>query len=240
MRTAILLSGQIRNAKDTYESIKKNLIDVYDADVFISTWANSEKIGKSVLAGGSKGDDSTIDELIKMYRPKNIEVEEYNDELIESIEKIYKSKNCNIPFETKPLAVFMMWYKTARANSLRKSYEKRNGFQYDVVIKTRFDVSCDEPLPIIDASSHAHTIWIPKGWDWKNGMNDLFAIGNGNVMDYYCSMFSELPYMLDEGHLFHPEYLMGVHINRGALLINRPKFEISLRGIKVYSKEAND
>lgn len=240
MRTAILLSGQIRNSKDTYESIKKNLIDVYDADVFISTWTNSDKIGKSVLAGGSKGDDSTIDEIIKMYKPKNIEVEEYNDELIQSIQKLYKNKDVSIPVETKPLAVFMMWYKTAKVNNLRKAYEKRNGFNYDVVIKTRFDLACDEPLPIIDANSHRHTIWIPKGWDWKGGMNDLFALGNTHVMDYYCSMFSELPYMLDEGHLFHPEYMMKVHMERGSVLIERPKFEISLRGIKVYSKEAND
>lgn len=240
MRTAILISGQIRNAKDTYESIKKNLIDVYDADVFISTWTNSDKIAKSVLAGGSKGDDSTLDELIQMYKPKRIEVEEYNDELIQSIQKLYKNKNSSIPIETKPLSVFMMWYKTAKVNSLRKEYEKRNKFEYDVVIKTRFDLAVDEPLPIIDANSYRNNIWIPKGWDWKNGMNDLFALGNGNVMDYYCSMFSELPYFLDEGHLFHPEYLMKVHIDRGAMQLNRPKWELSLRGIKIHSKEAND
>lgn len=237
MKTALLLSGQLRNAKDSYPLIKKNLIDVYNADVFISTWSDSHKIGKSVLAGGSSPDDSTIDEVIGMYKPITIEVDKYEDELVQKFKKMFSPYEANAPFETKPLAVFMMWYKTWKVNQLRINYQKINHFKYDTIIKSRFDLDCDSEIQIIDPQPNQ--IYIPKGWDWKMGYNDLFALGNDSVMNYYCDMFNNLIPMLDDGHMFHPEYLMKAYLDLSGFSIQRPIMEMSLRGIKVYSKEAN-
>lgn len=237
MKTCLLLSGQLRNAKKSYPLIKKNLIDVYDADVFISTWSDSHKIGKSVLAGGSSSDDSTIDEIIQMYNPISVEVDKYEDSLVHKFEKMFQPYKINAPYETKPLAVFMMWYKTWKVNQLRLVYQKINEFKYDTIIKSRFDLDCDSEIQIIHPQSNE--IHIPKGWDWKMGYNDLFAIGNNEVMNYYCDMFNNLIPMIDSGHLFHPEYLMKIYLDMSGFVIERPKMELSLRGIKVYSKEAN-
>jgi len=236
MKSCILLSGQLRNAKNSFESIKKNLIDTYDADVFISTWSNSNKIQKSNLAGGSVDDDSTIDEIINLYNPITIEVDKYEDELVEKFHRMIQPFKSKAPFETKPLSVFMMWYKIMKVNQLKSRYEQTNGFKYDTVIRSRFDLNIDSQIEIIDAQPNE--LYIPKGWDWKMGYNDLFALGNSQSMDYYCDMFNNLLPMLDSGHILHPEYLMKVYLDLSGFKINRPKMDVSLRGIKVYSKEA--
>ena len=236
-RTALLLSGQLRNCRKSYPLIKKNLIDVYDADVFLSTWSDSHKIERSVLAGGSSSDDSTIDELIQMYKPITIEVDKYEDDLVSRFEKMFEPYKDNAPYETKPLAVFMMWYKTWKVNELRNRYQEANGFKYDVIIKSRFDLDCDSEIQIIEPQPNE--IYIPNGWDWNGGVNDLFALGNNEVMNYYCNMFNNLLPMIRDGHLFHPEYLMKIFLDMSGFKINRPIMDLSLRDIKVYSKEAN-
>jgi len=40
MKIAICLSGHLRTFDKTFRSIKEKLLDVYDCDVFISTWNN--------------------------------------------------------------------------------------------------------------------------------------------------------------------------------------------------------
>ena len=57
MRVAVLLSGQFRNSYKEYETIKKNLIDKYNADVFIYYTPSAEI-------------DFNPTRLINLYNPK--------------------------------------------------------------------------------------------------------------------------------------------------------------------------
>lgn len=66
MKIAICFYGKVRTYKETFENIKKNLIDHKDhkVDIFISTW-EEEKIDVS-------------HELKKLYNPKKMIVEKYD------------------------------------------------------------------------------------------------------------------------------------------------------------------
>jgi len=224
MRACVLLSGKIRNAKDCFDSIKTNLIDVYNADVFISTWTTDEK------------DDVTIDELTEMYSPKSIDVEKFDDELVNLFDKNVKPfKNNTYGIETRPLFVFLMYYKMMRVNRLKESYETLIGKKYDIVIRTRFDLKIDSKVEYIIPNENQ--IYIPKGWDWREGYNDLFAIGNSYSMGYYSNLYFSLVNMLNSGHVLHPELLLKSHLDRGGFEMIRPKMDLSLRGIKVHEKK---
>lgn len=222
MRTCLLLSGQIRNLKKTFESIKKNLIDVYNTDVFISTWVNGE------------GDDSRIDEVIEIYNPISIEVTTPNNILKNTIEPLIRPYKFNLPIETNPTSIFMMWYKIMIANELRNIYQKTNKFKYDVVIRSRFDLSCDSEIQLIRPSDNE--IYIPRGYDWRGGYNDLFAIGTSETMNTYCGMFNNILPILAMGNLFHSESLLKTHLTMNRLNVKRIKMEMSLRGDKIYLK----
>lgn len=225
MRACVLLSGQIRNNKDVYMSIKKNLIDVYNADVFISTW------------NPTSGDDSTINELVSNYNPVSLEVESYDLDFSKTFKRMVSPHEWKSPgSETNPVSVFSMYYKIMRANRLKEAYERFNGFTYDIVIRTRFDLSIDSPLNYI--TPNENHLYIPKGWDWRSGYNDLFAIGDSKSMNYYSNTFNNLIPILDSGHMLHPEYLLKVYLDMSGMQIVRPLMNLSFRGIKVFEKEA--
>lgn len=224
MRACVLISGKIRNAKDCFDSIKTNLLDVYSADVFLSTWSTDEN------------DDSTIDELIQMYSPKSIDIENLDDTITEYFtNKLEPFKENTYGIETRPLFVFLMYYKMMRVNRLKESYESILGKKYDIVIRTRFDLRIDNKLEYIVPTNNE--IYIPKGWDWRDGYNDLFAIGNSHSMDYYSNLYFSLINMLESGHVLHPELLLKSHLDKGGFELKRPKMDLSLRGIKVHEKK---
>jgi hypothetical protein len=224
MKACVLLSGKIRNAKDCFDSIKTNLIDVYKADVFLSTWETDET------------DDVNIHELIQMYSPKSIEIEKYDNELIKPFnDKLTPFLNNTYGIETRPLFVFLMYYKMMKANRLKESYETLIKKKYDIVIRTRFDLKIDSKLEYIIPNQNE--IYIPKGWDWRDGYNDLFAIGNSYTMGYYSNLYFSLINMLNSGHVLHPELLLKSYLDKGGFDIIRQKIDLSLRGIKVHEKK---
>lgn len=227
MKACILLSGQIRNNKDYYKSIKENLIDLYNADVFISTWYDSN----------NPTSDSTIEEIIDMYKPVSIEVEQHDIVVKSFLKKMVSPYEWRTPGpETNALSVFSMFYKIMRANRLREIHERMNLFTYDVVIRTRFDLSIDSPIGILKPKENH--LYLPKGWDWRNGYNDLFAIGDSRTMTYYSNAFNNLLPILDMGHMLHPEYLLKVYLDMSGYTLVRPLMDLSIRGIKVAQKEA--
>ena len=72
-------------------------------------------------------------------------------------------------------------------------------------------------------------ILIPKKWDfWEvhpEAMSNQFAISNSSGMDKYCSQFDCVDSYVNDGIIFHPETITGVHINR----MNLKRVEIGIR-----------
>jgi hypothetical protein len=190
--------------------------------VFISTWYNTN----------SSSDDATIDEIVEMYNPISIEVEK-QDLIVNTFLKHIMSPFENLAtHDTRPLSVFAMFYKIMKANRLRMMHEKVNSFNYDVIIRTRFDLQMESPVDIIIPEKNH--IYIPKGWDHRGGYNDLFAIGDSESMTYYSNVFNNLLPMLRTGNLFHPESLLKIHLDMGGHTLIRPLMNISFHGMKIH------
>lgn len=221
MKTCLLLSGQIRDAEKWFPSIKKNLIDVYDADVFISTWSNDP----------IRDNETSVLRLIELYNPVNIEIENFNEVSNEKL-KMLMDKSFRTPPETKPLNVFSMYYKIMKANELKNKFELENNISYDVVIRCRMDLNFIEQCPIFETFNDV--IYIPAGWDYYRGCNDLFAIGNKKTMDYYSSVFNNLEKIIDERHLVHPESILKFHLMKADFEIRRPEIQILLGPYEIW------
>jgi hypothetical protein len=167
-----------------------------------------------------------------MYNPISIEVEK-QDLIVNTFLKEMISPYENLAtHDARPLSVFAMFYKIMKTNHLRKMYEKMNSFNYDVVIRTRFDLQMESPIDIIIPEENH--IYIPKGWDWNYGYNDLFAIGNSESMTYYCEMFNNLLPILKTGHILHPESLLKTHLDIWGHTLIRPLMDISFNGMKIH------
>jgi hypothetical protein len=217
MKVALLLSGQFRNGRECYPSIYENLIKHYDVDVFIAYYYEEP--------------DITLEELTELYKPKYIAYEKYDGELIE---KFDLTNNFLHYTESTPSSLCKMWYGNEMVKYVRNEYEKDFNVKYDVVIKCRFDV---ELLEKVEIKLPENQIYIPIGWDHMDGVNDTFAYGDSNSMDYYLSAYHSLDGFINEGRFIHPEMLLKAHLLRGNMMILRSSIKMSLRGMKIHEQE---
>ena len=237
MRVALLLPGQIREAKEVFPFIKGKIIDKFKADVFISTWAPSNKIKQSLHADSLHLMDSlTLNEALEAFKPKSFLTEDYESEGIANLIERAFSYDTLSPGtgEMNPASVFLMWYKVMQCFNLMCDYEKIVGEKYDYVIKGRFDIKLHNDLHL---DPNLNTICVPPGYDWRGGVNDVFAWGGRDAMEWYSSMFMHLEEYILTMNFFHPETLLRRHLEFGPYNLDRPDLHVSLRGKNVWETE---
>lgn len=193
MKIAVCLSGKPRFLEKGYHQIFENIISKNDnVDFFIHTWwdkNNSEEFVKGY--NGDKLDDlgrvrrcvypdNTLEMIVKYYNPKNMITDQ----------QIYFDTPEDVNYESvNPQSLYSMLYSIKISNDLKKKYEIEKGFEYDVVIRSRFDIifhRLDFDLSSIDYSM-VYTDEVGVGFS-----NDQFAISNSVGMDYYSSLFDML------------------------------------------------
>lgn len=232
MRVALLLSGELRDSIESYKLLKENLLDIYNPDVFISTWENLVPIKNTRLKTLPPENDTDYRELMRMYNPINFEVEDYSS----GFEEIWNQKTQQnfhkLETNANLISIISMWYKTMRVTQLKSNYESLMGFKYDIVIKSRPDLKLHEPIHLFPP--YENTLYIPKGWDWSGGWNDLFAFGGSEVMDIYGNIFNGLVDVTNRMHRINPERFLRRYIQTQTNLeLERPKISISLRGMRI-------
>jgi uridine kinase len=169
-KVAIIISGYLRSLKNNIESLKQNLLDLYDVDIYIHiTNSNECKYINNKI---------NIDEINLLLKPKVIIITD------------------NINFNNKYNDLYNQNYKFYMLNQKRIEIEKIENIKYDIVIKFRPDIYLQEKIlfEIIDENS----VYIPK--DNKidkiklknpndNYICDIIAFGKSNVMNKYFDMY---------------------------------------------------
>lgn len=238
MRTALLLSGHFREILFCFPSIKEKIIDEFNPDVFISSWNPGDDFSRSMPAYTFKlKDTANITEVVDMFKPKFIKSEDFNSEFMSKIKSQALELDIYGPMtgEMNPVSVFSMWYKIQSALKLMVDYEELVGEKYDLVIKGRFDINIHNP---IITNNDPNIISIPPGYDWKGGINDIFAYGGREAMIHYCNMYDYLAsYIIDERIFFHAETLLKHHLFGSKFGVVRPEVRISLRQNNIWEHE---
>ena len=195
MKVALCLSGQTRNWVASAHTIKKNIIDPLNADVFFHTWSiRGEKIYDYYPPDYVIDDTPIIGGLREFYKPVAtiIEVPDY-----EMFKRIHPTPYYN---------TLMMHYSIWKANELKKLHEHSNNMKYDLVIRCRFDLEIHK-FDIKDTLSNIEdTIYLPPNINIDvifseamqrefelNGIkympNDQLGYGSSEGMDYYSSIW---------------------------------------------------
>lgn len=211
MRTALVISGQVKRLQEDAPSVISNLIEPLNADVFMSIW---------------KPTTNTVDDVLTVYNPKSYEVEEP----IEFSNLPHKASTYNkgISTGTKMANVFGMYYKVWRGNEVRRIYEIANGFTYDRVIRFRFEIGISQRIH--DLVPVPNTIYIPNGQDHMGGICDTTAIGDSESMNVYASVFSKLRHYWTLNYPLHPESVLRKHLELTNMKIERFSLKTTLRG----------
>jgi hypothetical protein len=120
---------------------------------------------------------------------KGLHVEKYRNDLMKDI---YLNDNRNHQiFMTNPhacverkIALMSQFYKLYKCFQLMEEYERKEGFLYDIVIKSRFDGVLNlNDMKSLDLTNKVYCEGYPEF------MNDWWAIGNRYIMEKYCKYY---------------------------------------------------
>ena len=140
MKLALLIYGHMRTYKKCYENLKKNLLNLYDIDVFIHTWDVIEAATRSWHNRHMEKlplTEELFEEIKNIYNPISIETG--------TQEKIYN----DVTLPGSALSYAGHKYMMISQNNVTEQkikYEKENNFKYDAVIKIRPDIRLLKPL----------------------------------------------------------------------------------------------
>mgnify|MGYP003112600132 CR=1 FL=1 len=252
MKTALVLSGHMRNYKGAYENQKEALIRPNNCDIFIVTstvntfvymngMSASDKPGVHRHLPAENGSQGFIE--IHEYDREKLEQEIrgfYGDRLkgllIEE-EKVDNILNKNqFPDDRKLSGHHWAWHRVKQSNELRKSYEKKTGDVYDAVIKSRTDLVFNKVVKVKDYNLRNNQIFLCQHHAYpKIKLHDQFAFGLPKAMDIYCNMYDHYGKFREESvhggykseHQLN-DYLMSENLD--LKLIKQRRFFGMLRG----------
>lgn len=184
MKIAICISGHLRTFELTHQSLRRNVLNKYDCDVFISTWNN---IGNTLYhehykPGFDESDDrANLDRIKEVYTPTGMLVEDSTSADIKAMKKPFeglKTRNNAEIYQVVP-----MFYKMWNCNQLKKAHEEKNGFKYDLTLKCRPDVYVNS----VDMTKGTEKIQFISG---HCGFNDIIFFGPSEAMDDVFELYS--------------------------------------------------
>ncbi len=193
MKIALQISGQIREFKKGYFSLKEKVLDILDNsniqyDIFASTWSKPENLEYDKIGSWRYPDSGTHSEFDKLFKPIRHFVTpytQYHDDFFHSVQSsftTYTKDNGSARFTSQMCQIHL-------CNELRKKHELENNIKYDKIIRLRSDVEYGK----------FYLDWLNSDVflidQFGNGIGvsgDCWALGKPEDMDIYSSLFLHL------------------------------------------------
>jgi hypothetical protein len=218
MKIALCLSGRPSYLKKGYESLYDKILSKYNVDCFVHTWwdpgqENTTAYFAPNLSYGRKyiWEPDTLEFIQKKYNPKIF----LNEPQL--IFKPYSEVNYGMG-SSHHIHSFM--YSLYYSNQLKKFYEEKNSFKYDLVIRSRFDVILEKfniCLNEID-SNYVYSGSATPDPNIKKIIKSDFSFGSSKCMDVYSSIFPNFDYCFKNidklGGIFVPENLISFILDK--------------------------
>ena len=228
MKVALCISGHSRSYKKTYKNQAKNLININDCDIFVFT--SDQTSGKGPPPWSKKINKEVLRQDLEVLYKDELKALAIETEIPENLPKP-NSGDWNWARSTQ-------YHKNYMCNKLLKNYQKENNVKYDIVVKSRFDLSFDMKIDIqkiVDSGGFEEKYGTPfnKGSDdvlfvfggTKGHKTDCggtsfagsFAFGTPKVMDIFCNIYNYSgPY---KSKLIHPCDQLKIHMVKNGVRI---------------------
>jgi len=200
MKIAICMSGQLRQwemAKENQKWFWKSS-GAKQVDYFIHTWDYSgDRKGVSQPYEWRDIPQEEFDKVIEWYEPKGY---------------IFDDKKQDFFYQNDHWS--SLFYSLAQSLILKREYELKNNFEYDVVIKTRPDVVFDPRYHFSPEHLENNLLYTTHGgiMEHEFGMynvNDCVFYGNSYTMDLVMQMYSYRQKMLDGRNIIKDKLFTG-------------------------------
>lgn len=171
------LSKNFLDPEICFKSIKKNIIDKFETDVFFHVWkSNYDK------------------KLIKIYNPKSFKIEnpinfnpdlsKYSLKFINCYDDILNlkedNKNPEQTYTDLAYRAHSRWHSQTKVLEILENYKKNKKIKYDFIIQTRFDLIVNN-LPNLKNLNNRKMYLVKKGKESTNSLYDIFFISDFKI-----------------------------------------------------------
>ena len=214
LKVALCISGQPRfYNRESYDSLKREILDKYNTDVFIHSWVSSDNTYEYPHATWSNIKTkitvpSTVrTDLLQLYTPVQLTVEEPK-KFERHIKGDYLS--ANMP---------SMFYSMMMADNERKKYSSYKQMNYDFVIRARTDTLLLSPLPDLSLLDK-NTVYVPDNCGNPTLFNENFSIAGGDVADKVYDIYNYID-KYTEGRDYSPERMWTIHLSLNNITVRK-------------------
>ena len=221
MRIALCLSGQPRGLPLSLKMLKANLVGIENMDIFLHAWFDSSTIGQPYDSAQAQQQGRVglvhpqTEEMLLGLNPK--------DYLFEPQKEFPFTRIFASPPEANQERMASIFYSIYTANMLKKRYELLNGFEYDLVIRARYDLWYEKPIDVMEywEQSRTHIVTADKFQGIRNNpnfhqggytMTDLFAFSTSKNMDVFCDTYPHFSFIHSQIHIPYGENYIGYRV----------------------------
>lgn len=204
MKIALCLSGQPRGLPLSLKMLTTNLIGIENMDVFLHAWFDPDTIGQPYDSAQAHQQGRVglvhpqTEELLLSLNPK--------EHLFEPQKDFLFARQFISPPEANQERMASIFYSIYTANMLKKKYELEHGFEYDLVIRARYDLLYESPINPLDywEPSRTHIVTAEKFQGIRNDPNfqqggytltDIFAFSTSKNMDVFCDTYPHMSFI---------------------------------------------
>lgn len=151
LKLAIQFFGHLRTYKSCLPSVKKNLLNHYNCDVFMHTWSTIDHNTKTWHKYKSKQGKIDAEKLEAELSRKldNIKCVQVDTQYPELLGEIQIQTRFNRPGKSMSIfGISSMLHSVATANQLREQYMQQHEVQYDFVFCIRPDILLKNPIQL--------------------------------------------------------------------------------------------
>lgn len=213
MRVALCFSGLPRFLNQTYIYWHRSIVSKYQTDVFVHTWLDPfDQVKNSVVKQQVFGLFSP--RMAQFEMPEIFDVSSYQERLW--------------PHRITPQAQFSQFLGIKRAQQLRQKTETAFGFQYDIVVRARFDWYLEqidfEQNPCVNVARTPTLDGHRFRYDQTPlvGISDQFAYGSSENMNIYSTIVDNIPNLYHNHQVdFCGELFLRAHLHENHMCIKQ-------------------
>jgi len=241
MKAAVLLQGDPRFCVE-FDRFLENLKGFDQVDYFMYMWEDNTPTESTAAGGGFEvvapawqriNRDWALSKFQEFFpeghRVVSLELGNQNNIPTTDITE-------NVCPTARPKNMWKMWYSLYTANQTRLKYETEHNFKYDIVVRTRPDVAL---LDVVNAEAiknkldnEPNVVIMPNNKRCGHQgiwICDLFGMGTSDTMTKYCDLYNQALDHHKEGTIFHPETMLGKHLQKNDCRFDGLGFSIEFR-----------
>ncbi len=204
MKTAVLISGQLRTFRKCYLTQRWQIFRHYEPDIHF-------------FASLSGADDASLAESILLEDYNSIYIESYDDPT--DLPNIPTEQGTFAPYAnaTSHYKLMLQHWGNKKVWDFFASSAATESF--DVVIRIRPDLWIHRFQPPRTDSSFMSNAVCSPWWGKFGGINDRLAIMGKEAAPIYFGLYDAIPRLLSNGCPFHPETLLAEHLRIADVIV---------------------